>query len=144
MFAQVMLPLPLHDTYTYSVPDKWKPLIKPGQRVVVQFGSRKMYAALVYSLSDKSPEDINTKEILELLDEDPVVPFLYLEFWKWISAYYCCALGDVFKAALPPGLKLESKSGLALDPVSDEKELTEKLGVTNSQLEFLLRQQLLS
>lgn len=124
MFAQVILPLPLHNTYTYNVPDQWQSLIKPGQRVVVQFGSRKMYAALVYSLSEESPDDIDTKEILEVLDEDPVVPVLYLEFWKWIAAYYCCALGDVFKAALPPGLKLESKSAISLDPLSVDNELT--------------------
>src|SRR5690554_6866174 len=110
MYAQVTLPLPLHNAYTYRVPEHLQRSIGPGQRVVVQFGVKKYYAALVLSLSTHHPEQIKPKEIIQLLDEEPVVLPKNLELWKWMAGYYCAALGDIFKAALPSGLKLESKS----------------------------------
>lgn len=125
MFAQVILPLPLHDFFTYRVPIQWQNLIEPGQRVVVQFGSKKLYSALVYSLDLKAPENMEIKEIMELLDEEPVILPLNLEMWKWMANYYCCTLGDVFRAALPPGLKLESKSKIYLKEDWDELEISE-------------------
>ncbi len=124
LYVQVIVPLPLYDSFTYRVPDPWKGLVKPGIRVVVQFGSRKLYAALVVSLSENQPHDLEIKEILEVLDEDPVVLPQNLELWKWMADYYCCTLGDVYKAALPPGLKLESKSKLALEQGWEEHELS--------------------
>jgi primosomal protein N' (replication factor Y) len=101
MFAQVILPLPLHDEFTYRVPVEFQQKIKPGQRVVVQFGAKKFYAALVLSLSENPPQNIELKEIIQLLDEEPVVLPHNLELWKWMAGYYCCTLGDVFRAALP-------------------------------------------
>jgi primosomal protein N' (replication factor Y) (superfamily II helicase) len=126
LYAQIILPLPLHDTYTYSVPEQWHGHIKTGQRVVVQFGAKKYYAGLVYSVGSHPSDNLVTKEIVELLDEEPVIFPANLEMWKWMAEYYCCTLGDVFKAALPPALKLESKTSVAL--VSDENhhELTEQ------------------
>jgi len=124
LYAQVILPLPLHDSYTYHVPEQWQDRIKPGQRVVVQFGVKKLYAALVSSLSTTAPDDLEIKEVLEVLDEEPVVLPINIEFWKWIAAYYCCSLGDVFRAALPPGLKLESKSKIVPDETPPELALS--------------------
>src|SRR5690554_607876 len=124
LYAQVILPLPLHDSYTYHVPEQWQDRIKPGQRVVVQFGVKKLYAALVSSLSTKAPDDLEIKEVLEVLDEEPVVLPINIGFWKWIAAYYCCSLGDVFRAALPPGLKLESKSKIVPDETPPELALS--------------------
>ncbi len=115
LFAHVILPLPLHDTYTYKVPGQWVNQVKPGHRVVVQFGSKKLYAAIVYSLSENYQQNFEPKEILELLDDEPVVLPQNFELWKWMATYYCCTLGDVFRAALPPGLKLESKSKFFLN-----------------------------
>jgi primosomal protein N' (replication factor Y) (superfamily II helicase) len=126
IFAQVILPLSLHDAYTYRVPEKWHAAIKPGQRVVVQFGAKKFYAALVLSLSENSPENVELKEIVQLLDEKPVVLPQNLELWKWMAGYYCCSLGDVFRAALPTGLKLESKSKIILTGHQEELEISEK------------------
>ncbi|MFW6290611.1 MAG: primosomal protein N', partial [Mariniphaga sp.] len=103
LFVQVVLPLPLHDSYTYRVPEQWIGQVTPGQRVVVQFGSRKLYAALVVSVSTNQPSGLELKQILEVLDEKPVVFPHNLELWKWMADYYCCTLGDVFRAALPPG-----------------------------------------
>lgn len=126
LFAQVILPLSLHGQYTYRVPEKWHGQIQPGQRVVVQFGARKFYAALVYSLSETSPENVKLKEIVQLLDEKPVVLQQNLELWKWIADYYCCTPGDVLRAALPAGLKLESKSKIAVAESDVEQVLTDK------------------
>ena len=110
IFAEVILPLSLHDSYTYKVPLLLEHKIQAGQRVVVQFGQKKFYAALVVALSDKKPEHIDVKEIVQILDESPIVLPKNMELWRWIARYYCCTLGDVFRAALPSGLKLESQS----------------------------------
>ncbi|RIH64126.1 primosomal protein N' [Mariniphaga sediminis] len=126
MFAQVILPLPLHDAFTYRVPEQWHGQIRPGQRVVVQFGAKKFYAALVFSLSQSAPQNIETKEIIQLLDEEPVVLHQNFELWKWMASYYCCTLGDIFRAALPPGLKLESKSKIMLTGNEEEHPVSEK------------------
>ena len=126
LFAQVILPLSLHDKYTYRVPRQWHEQIQPGQRVVVQFGARRLYAALVWSLSDTPPENVKLKEIIRILDEMPVVLPQNLELWKWMADYYCCTLGDVYRAALPAGLKLESKSRIAVAENDEEQVLNEK------------------
>lgn len=126
LFAQVILPLSLHDAYTYRVPEKWHSAIQPGQRVVVQFGAKKYYAALVFSLSEMPPENIKLKEIIQLLDNEPVILPQNLKLWKWMAEYYCCTLGDVFRAALPTGLKLESKSKIILTGEDEQNQLTAK------------------
>ena len=110
IFAEVILPLSLHDPFTYKVPALLENKIQAGQRVVVQFGQKKFYAALVVSLTEKKPEHIDIKEIVHILDESPIVLPKNIELWRWIARYYCCTLGDVFRAALPSGLKLESQS----------------------------------
>ncbi|MCA1759635.1 MAG: DEAD/DEAH box helicase family protein, partial [Bacteroidales bacterium] len=107
-------------------PEMWHSSIKPGQRVVVQFGAKKFYAALVLSLSKNPPQHVELKEIVQLLDEEPVVLPQNLELWKWMAGYYCCSLGDVFRAALPTGLKLESKSKIILTGHEEELEISEK------------------
>ncbi len=109
-YAQVILPLSLHDAYTYKVPPLLVNDIAPGKRVIVQFGKKKMYAALVTSVSNTRPEGVEIKEISQVLDEHPVVLPQNFQLWHWIAKYYCCTLGDVFRAALPTGLKLESKT----------------------------------
>ncbi|MGM0621445.1 MAG: replication restart helicase PriA [Bacteroidota bacterium] len=135
MFAQVILPLSLHDAYTYEVPQNMQPVIQPGQRVVVQFGRRKFYAALVVSVSEEKPEGFEAKEIVQLLDENPVVFPQNLELWQWMASYYCCSLGDIFRAALPPGLKLESKSKIFLTGTDDETQVSEKEQLIINQLQ---------
>lgn len=126
LFAQVILPLSLHNSYTYLVPEQLQNRIKPGQRVIVQFGQKRLYAALVFSLSGSKPENIEAKEIQQLLDEEPIVLPNNFELWEWIANYYCCTLGDVFRAALPTGLKLESKSKIFLTGADIEPGLSEK------------------
>ena len=128
LFAEVILPLSLHDVFTYRVPPSFENRIQPGQRVVVQFGQKKIYAALVVSVTQQKPANIETKEIQQILDEQPVVLPGNLELWKWMAKYYCCTLGDVFRAALPSGLKMESHSKIFVtgfepgEPVSEKEE----------------------
>jgi primosomal protein N' (replication factor Y) len=134
LFAQVILPLSLHDPYTYKVPEPLQADIKPGIRVIVQFGQKKFYAALVISLSTSKPENIEIKEIQQVLDEEPVVFTKNFGLWEWIAKYYCCTLGDVFRAALPTGLKLESKSKIVSTGFDDEKILSDKESLIIEQI----------
>lgn len=134
LFAQVILPLSLHDSYTYKVPELLQANIKPGQRVIVQFGQKKLYAALVFSLSASKPENIEIKEIQQILDDEPVVFSKNFELWEWIAKYYCCTLGDVFRAALPTGLKLESKSKIYSTGFDDENVLSDKESLIIDQI----------
>lgn len=115
MFADLILPLPLANYYTYRVPVDFRLKIKSGIRVIVQFGSRKFYSALVYRLHENAPAgDFEIKDIDAILDEEPVIDQKQLRLWEWIASYYCCTLGEVFKAALPTGLKLESQTKISL------------------------------
>lgn len=107
MFADVILPLPLPGTFTYSIPAEMERTILPGCRVTVPFGSKKSYTALVVALHDKKPEEYEVKEVKELLDEIPIVTSIQTRLWEWISRYYLCSLGDIYKAAIPQGLKGE-------------------------------------
>ncbi|MBQ8455454.1 MAG: primosomal protein N' [Bacteroidaceae bacterium] len=108
-YADVIVPLPLQEAFTYAVPPECQPKIQVGQRVIVPFGSRKFYTAIVLRLHDDTPP-YPTKPISEILDTKPIVLPKQLQLWKWVSDYYLCSMGDVFKAALPSGLKLESES----------------------------------
>ena len=125
LFAKVIVPLSLHDSYTYKVPEELQYKIRPGQRVIVQFGKRKFYAALVTALSNTNDSSFELKEIQQVLDNQPVVLPKNLELWKWIADYYCCTLGDVFRAALPSGLKLESKSKVFLTGKEEDTNISD-------------------
>lgn len=126
LYAQIILPLSLHNSYTYSVPEPMQQIILPGHRVIVQFGPKRLYAGLVLSLSKFIDSQIEIKEILQILDEKPVVMPGNLKLWNWIAGYYCCTLGDVFRAALPTGLKLESKSRIVPTGLKSEITLNDK------------------
>ena len=109
-FADVILPFPLQQLYTYSVPEYLQPSVKIGIRAVVQFGPKKNYTAIIVNLHSNSPKGFDTKEIISLIDDKPVINKFQIDFWKWIAEYYMCSLGEVMKAALPSGLKLESET----------------------------------
>lgn len=108
-FADVILPLPLEGTFTYSLPKSFANLVQVGCRIIVPFGTSKFYSAIVVKLHDEVPS-YTTKEAIELLDSSPIVTDRQLKLWEWIADYYLCTIGDVYKAALPSGLKLESES----------------------------------
>ncbi len=107
MFADVILPLPLSDLYTYSIPVDIQDKIDIGHRVMVPFGKKKYYTAIVKNIHDKAPIKFKAKEIHSLFDSYPVVSKLQLKLWDWISFYYLCPLGEVCKAALPSSMKSE-------------------------------------
>ena len=108
-FAEVILPLPLPGSYTYSIPKELEEKVVTGCRVSVPLGDRKLYTALVMSVHSNKPEGYRIKPIKELLDEEPVVTEKQLRLWGWISRYYLCSMGDIYKAAIPQGLKGEFK-----------------------------------
>lgn len=121
LFADLLLPLPVPGTFTYRVPYELNDQIKVGIRVVVQFGVRKIYTAVVVRIHEKPPEGRIPKYILTCLDETPIVNPLQLTFWEWIATYYLCYPGEVMNAALPSALKLASESKIALKPGIDFK-----------------------
>jgi primosomal protein N' (replication factor Y) (superfamily II helicase) len=112
--VDVLLPLPLYQTFTYSVPEEMTSRIREGCRVIVPLGPRKLYTGIVLEIHRRQPENLQTKPVLTLLDESPILRDPQLKFWDWLATYYMCSPGDVMKAALPSGLKLESETLVSL------------------------------
>lgn len=129
-YAEVLLPLPLHSTFSYEVPFDLAKNITVGSRVVVPFGKKKYYTGIVKSLSDIPPGNFEVKEIGLVLDNGKaIVKRPQLQFWDWIADYYLCSAGDVFKAAVPSGLKIESETFIEMSPdyeESPEKSLSQR------------------
>ena len=115
-YVDVIVPFPLANYYTYSVPDEMSDQIRIGCRVVVQFGMKRFYTAIVANVHYCKPEGFEVKDVSALLDAEPVLLPTQFKLWKWIAEYYLCTQGDVYKAALPSGLKLESETMVALNP----------------------------
>jgi primosomal protein N' (replication factor Y) len=109
-FADIILPVPLPRLFTYHIDREIREEVETGKRVVVSFGKKKLYSGLVESIHHQPPADYETKPILTILDDTPIVTQRQIDFWKWLAAYYQCTVGEVYKAALPSGLKLESES----------------------------------
>lgn len=112
LYADLILPLPLQDTYTYAIPQEMESSIKCGCRVVVQFGAKKVYTAIVEKIHNQRPAFDTIKSITQLLETEPIINDKQMAFWKWIASYYMCPLGDVYKAALPGGLKPKDENAL--------------------------------
>ena len=116
VFADVIVPLPLANSYTYRLPADMEGEVQVGSRVIVPFGQKKFYTAIVIRLHNTPPEgDYQVKPITEVLDPHPIVTPAQLAFWQWVAEYYLCTLGDVYKAALPSGMKLESETRIELN-----------------------------
>ncbi len=107
MFADVILPLPLDGTFTYSLPPEWQEAVKPGCRVLVPFGRNKQYVGIVAQLHDNKPEGYEIKDLLQVIDTQPILLPEQYRLWQWIADYYMSPIGEVYKAALPAGLKAE-------------------------------------
>jgi primosomal protein N' (replication factor Y) (superfamily II helicase) len=126
-YVDVILPLPLANTFTYSVPDEWADAVRIGMRVIVPFGKKKMYTAIVSLVHSITPTIYEAKEIVYLLDNEPILRRPQLKFWEWISTYYQAHLGDVYQAAVPAGLKLESETLVCINPDYEaESQLSER------------------
>lgn len=113
-YIETILPLPLGSTFTYILPEEMAGEVKVGMRVIVPFGRSKFYTALVYGIRFTPPENVELKEVIGVLDAEPIVRPQQIKFWEWIASYYQCTLGEVFKAAVPSGLKLESETVFSL------------------------------
>lgn len=105
-YVDVILPLPLEGTFTYSVPEPMVAQVRMGVRVLVPLGRSKTYTAMAMRLHSEKPE-FETRPIIQVIDAEPVLIERQLRLWQWISTYYMSPIGDVFKAALPAGLKAE-------------------------------------
>lgn len=133
-YADVILPLPVAGYFTYNIPDELRGQVFPGARVIVQFGVKKFYSALVYEIHDRKPEGYNTKPIEYVIDAIPIIPVTCFSFWEWIAGYYHCTIGEVLKAALPSGLKLESETRINYN--SDYTEQSDQKLTPREQLLF--------
>ncbi|MFN5914968.1 MAG: primosomal protein N', partial [Chitinophagaceae bacterium] len=110
MYAEVILPLAIPKTYTYSIPESFSHAAIPGVRVEVVFGRQKRYAGIIQSISAKAPEGFQPKPIIQILDSEPILHPQQLQLWSWIATYYMCTEGEVMAAALPAHFKLNSET----------------------------------
>ncbi|HCA08358.1 primosomal protein N' [Chryseobacterium sp.] len=115
-YVQIVLPLNLKGSFTYKVPEELMSDIQPGMRVLVPFGGKKIYTGIVFELHDNAPENFVAKEVISILDDQPILPEEQINFWNWLSDYYLCGLGEIYRFAFPSSLKLESETYLKLKP----------------------------
>jgi len=111
-FADIILPIYSPKLYTYEIPNEIKDKITLGQRVIVEV-RKKLYTGIIEKIHNIKPE-FEIKPIKDVLDDEPFIEELHLKFWHWIANYYMCTIGEVYTAALPPSLRLESKQNIKL------------------------------
>nr|WP_315210478.1 primosomal protein N' [uncultured Flavobacterium sp.] len=126
-FVEVILPLSLAKTFTYSVSEAEFHYIKIGMRLAVPFGKSKIYTALVIEIHQNKPTLYEAKEIHQILDEKPIVTEIQIAHWQWIASYYMCAIGDVYRGAMPSALLLESETVISqkTDLLVDTSQLSD-------------------
>ena len=107
MYADVILPLPLDGLFTYSVPAALSEQAEAGRRVLVPFGRNKSYVGIIAKTHHQKPAGFQVKDILQVLDAQPILLPAQYRLWSWIADYYMSPIGEVYKAALPAGLKAE-------------------------------------
>jgi primosomal protein N' (replication factor Y) len=125
IFAEIVIPVPVDGTFTYEIPISMVDRVKVGQSVIVPFGDRKLYTGIVTNLTETPPEGFRIKSILDIADDRPVVTQKQMELWQWTAAYYMCPIGDVYKAAVPVGLRPDSKSKIL--PIRENEPSADQL-----------------
>lgn len=135
MLVQVIVPLAVQGHFTYEVPEEMRRYVGIGSRVLVQFGRKKYYTGIVSGLDQTRPQSYEVKEIMAVLDPLPVLRYPQLKFWNWIADYYLCSEGEVMKAALPSGLKIESESVITLNADFDGSD--DGIRLTDRQAEIV-------
>lgn len=127
-FVEVILPLSLSKTFTYRISEAEYHYIQPGMRIAVPFGKSKIYTSLAIEVHRNNPTLYEAKEIHQILDEKPIVNAFQIQHWQWIASYYMCAIGDVFRCALPSALLLENETIITQKPdvFVDESTLTDE------------------
>ena len=111
----VILPIPLKQTFTYEVNKDEARFLKPGMRVAVPFGKAKIYTGIVLNIHQQTPQGYEIKSIDQILDEFPLINEFQIQHWQWMASYYLCTLGEVLKAAIPNGFLLESETIITLN-----------------------------
>ncbi|MBN1250733.1 MAG: primosomal protein N' [Bacteroidales bacterium] len=110
LFVDLILPVPINQLFTYRVPVEMIDDCEEGKRAVVQFGPKKIYSGIIKKIHNSKPENYKVKSILSILDKNPIINQQQFKLWDWIAEYYMCSVGEVYKAALPAGLRLESNT----------------------------------
>ena len=142
-FADILLPVPIHQVFTYRIPFELNDQLQFGVRVIVPFGRSKLLTGIVIEIHERVPEAYQAKFIEHVLDEFPIVTAKQFQFWKWISSYYMAPLGDVMNASLPANFKLSSESKVVLHPdFENDQQLDEREQIivdslhTNDQMDL--------
>lgn len=135
-YAEILLPLPIQGSYTYHLNDELQATLKVGCRVLVPFGRKKIYTGIVEMTHDNAPEGYAVKDVICALDPYPILRNPQLKFWHWIADYYLCSVGDVYKAAVPSGLKVESETFISVNPDYEEKTPGELSDRAKAVLDF--------
>jgi primosomal protein N' (replication factor Y) len=138
LFVEVIIPLALPKNYTWAVPAEWQAAIQPGIRVEVILGKNKRYAGIVKRTIPRPPEAFKPKDILNVLDNEPLLHPQQLALWEWIANYYMCSEGEVMQAAIPSNLKLSSESVLQWNEErgNDFSDLTDQEYIVAEALEL--------
>jgi len=116
IYADVILPLAVKGTFTYRIPESLTGRVLAGARAIVSFGSKKLYTVIIKRVHKEKPDYKEIKEIIDVIDRDPLISEIQLKFWEWISDYYMCYEGEVMKAAVPSGFCPESETLLRINP----------------------------
>lgn len=135
-FVQIIVPVPVKGTFTYKVPQPLLGKLSVGQRVTVPFGAKKLYTGIVVSLTDDAPDGYKLKEVIDLVDDQPVVTLNQINFWFWIAEYYMCSVGDVYRAAVPVALRPDSESFVL--PIDDDNSILDHCTDIEKQIHALL------
>lgn len=136
--VEVVLPLPLPTTFTYRIPQEL--LNQPvgvGFRVIVPFGKKKFYTGIIVGLPLQPPAGFEIKDVAMILDESPVIRHPQLQLWSWVADYYLCSVGDVYKAAVPSGMKVESETFVEVNPDFDFARFPLKTELENEVLQLV-------
>ena len=114
MYAEIIIPLALPKNYTWTIPEKWQSVLLPGCRVEISLKNKK-YAGIIKRIHDIKPEAFEPRELLNVLDEIPIIYPQQLKLWEWMAQYYMCSEGEVMAAALPAHFKLSSETILVFN-----------------------------
>lgn len=110
MYAEIIIPLALPLNYTWAIPPALQDKVQPGIRVEVMLGKSKKYAGIIKRLHHNKPDAFDPRDIINILDHEPIIYPEQLRFWEWMANYYMCSEGEIMQAAIPANLKLSSES----------------------------------
>ena len=124
-YVDLILPVPLPNLYTYKIPQEFINDVEIGMAVIVQFGRKKLYSGIIKNIHSNKP-NYNTKDIIDIVSPKLIITEKQLKLWDWISEYYMAFIGDIYNAAVPSGLKLESETNISLNEnIDEELDLTD-------------------